>query len=139
MEVDVLAEGSDANSCWAFVFEMKNRDEKNLPSMKEAQWFVANVYRIKQWLASVGCIAARHTPKPNPFNKNLVVSVIAIMVHDAIAYAPYKYYLSIKRIRLTRKKWCMTRSDTPYASYASFAYTPYASLYTLRELSSHSR
>ena len=96
MEVDVLAEGSDANSCWAFVFEMKNRDEKNLPSMKEAQWFVANVYRIKQWLASVGCIAARHTPKHNPFNKNWVVSVIAIMVHDAIAYAPYKYYLSIR-------------------------------------------
>jgi hypothetical protein len=51
IEVDVLAEGFDANSCWAFVFEMKNRDEKNLPSMKEAQWFVANVSRVKQWLA----------------------------------------------------------------------------------------
>ncbi|RKZ73924.1 MAG: hypothetical protein DRR19_30540 [Candidatus Parabeggiatoa sp. nov. 1] len=50
VEVDVLTEGADADSCWAFVFEMKNRDEKNLPSMKEAGWFVANVSRVKQWL-----------------------------------------------------------------------------------------
>jgi len=50
IEVDVLAEGADASSCWAFVFEMKNRDEKNLPKMKEAQLFVANVSRVKQWL-----------------------------------------------------------------------------------------
>ena len=51
VEIDVLAEGADADNCWAFVFEMKNRDEKNLPSMKEAQWFVAKVSRVKQWLA----------------------------------------------------------------------------------------
>jgi hypothetical protein len=50
IEVDVLAEGADAESCWAFVFEMKNRDEKNLPSMKEAQKFVANISQLKQWL-----------------------------------------------------------------------------------------
>jgi len=50
IEVDVLVEGADAESCWAFVFEMKNRDEKNLPSMKEAQKFVANVSRLEQWL-----------------------------------------------------------------------------------------
>ena len=50
IEVNVLAEGSDAESCWAFIFEMKNRNEKNLPSMKEAEKFVANVSQIKQWL-----------------------------------------------------------------------------------------
>jgi len=50
IEVDVLAEGSDAESCWACVFEMKNRNEKNLPTLKEAQSFVANVSLVKQWL-----------------------------------------------------------------------------------------
>jgi len=50
IEIDVLAEGADADSCWAFVFEMKNRDEKNRPSMKEAKRFVANVSRVEQWL-----------------------------------------------------------------------------------------
>ena len=60
IEVDVLAEGADADNCWAFVFEMKNRDEKNLPSMKEAQQFVANISRVKQWLT-------QQTTKPIKF------------------------------------------------------------------------
>ena len=51
IEVDVLAEGSDGEHCWACVFEMKNRSEKNLPSMKEAQWFVNNVALVKEWLS----------------------------------------------------------------------------------------
>jgi len=50
IEVDVLAEDSDAESCWACVFEMKNRNEKNLPTLKEAESFVANVSLVKQWL-----------------------------------------------------------------------------------------
>jgi len=50
IEVDVLAEGNDADNCWACVFEMKNRNEKNLPTLKEAQLFVANVSLVKQWL-----------------------------------------------------------------------------------------
>jgi hypothetical protein len=50
IEVDVLAEGSDSESCWACVFEMKNRNEKNLPTLKEAQLFVSNVSSVKQWL-----------------------------------------------------------------------------------------
>jgi hypothetical protein len=34
-EIDVLAEGMDAdNNCWALVFEMKNRNEKNPPTCK---------------------------------------------------------------------------------------------------------
>ncbi len=50
IEVDVLAEDSDAESCWALMFEMKNRNEKNLPTLREAQLFVANVSLVKQWL-----------------------------------------------------------------------------------------
>ncbi|OAD24025.1 ATPase domain protein, prokaryote domain protein, partial [Candidatus Thiomargarita nelsonii] len=34
LEIDVLAEGEDADCCWALVFELKNRDVKNPPSMK---------------------------------------------------------------------------------------------------------
>jgi hypothetical protein len=51
IEIDVLAEGADAHKSWAFMFEIKNRDEKHLPTMKEAQKFVANVSQITQWLA----------------------------------------------------------------------------------------
>ena len=51
IEIDVLADGSDDEHCWACVFEMKNRSEKNLPSMKEAQLFVSNVALVKQWLS----------------------------------------------------------------------------------------
>ncbi|MEK8017786.1 MAG: hypothetical protein VSS75_013015, partial [Candidatus Parabeggiatoa sp.] len=50
IEVDVLAEGNDADNCWACVFEMKNRNDKNLPTLKEAQLFVANISLVKQWL-----------------------------------------------------------------------------------------
>jgi hypothetical protein len=53
-EIDVLAEGSDADSCWALVFEIKNRAEKNLPSMKEAQLFVAKVSKLKQLMSQTG-------------------------------------------------------------------------------------
>jgi hypothetical protein len=53
-EVDVLAEGSDADSCWALVFEIKNRDEKNLPSMAEAHSFVVKVDKVKQRLSKTG-------------------------------------------------------------------------------------
>ncbi|UCH96986.1 MAG: hypothetical protein JSV88_09085 [Candidatus Aminicenantes bacterium] len=50
-EIDVLAEGEGAdNYCWALVFEMKNRDEKNLPTMTEAKSFVTKLNKVKQWL-----------------------------------------------------------------------------------------
>lgn len=52
LEIDVLAEGSDAEHGWALVFEMKNRDENNPPTMTEAQWFVTKIERVKQWLES---------------------------------------------------------------------------------------
>jgi len=51
LEIDVLAKGEDANSCWALVFELKNRDAKNPPSMKEAQLFVTKIKVVKHWLA----------------------------------------------------------------------------------------
>jgi hypothetical protein len=51
LEIDVLAEGEDADSCWALVFELKNSDAKNPPSMKEAQLFVTKIKGVKQWLA----------------------------------------------------------------------------------------
>jgi hypothetical protein len=48
-ELDVVAEGSDPdNNCWILVFEMKNRDEKNPPTMDEAKSFVAKVDMVKQ-------------------------------------------------------------------------------------------
>jgi Uma2 family endonuclease len=49
--LDILAEGADEESCWALVFAIKNRTEKNLPSMREAEEFVANVSIVKQYLA----------------------------------------------------------------------------------------
>ncbi len=48
VEIDVLAEGSDAKNCWALVFEIKNRDEKHPPSQVEAQLFVTKIERVKQ-------------------------------------------------------------------------------------------
>jgi len=54
VELDVLAKGEDAERCWAVVFEMKNRDEKHLPTMVEAQLFVDKVERVKQWLGETG-------------------------------------------------------------------------------------
>ncbi len=50
LEIDVLAEGEDAQCCWALVFELKNRDEKKLPSLNEAQRFVTKIKGVKQWL-----------------------------------------------------------------------------------------
>jgi len=50
LEIDVLAKGEDANSCWALVFELKNRDAKNPPSLKEAQLFVTKIKAVKHWL-----------------------------------------------------------------------------------------
>lgn len=50
-EIDVLAEGAEEdNYCWVLVFEMKNRDEKYLPTMAEAKSFVAKLNMVKQWL-----------------------------------------------------------------------------------------
>ncbi|TGN99655.1 hypothetical protein PN36_35290, partial [Candidatus Thiomargarita nelsonii] len=54
LEIDVLAEGEDADSCWALAFELKNRDDKNPPNMTEAQLFVTKIKRVKQWLAQKG-------------------------------------------------------------------------------------
>jgi hypothetical protein len=51
VELDVFAEGYDTDSCWAVVFEIKNRNEKNLPTRNEAQLFVTKVKMVKQWLA----------------------------------------------------------------------------------------
>jgi hypothetical protein len=51
VELDVFAEGSDADSCWAVVFEIKNRNEKNPPTLNEAQLFMTKVEMVKQWLA----------------------------------------------------------------------------------------
>jgi len=51
LEIDVLALGEDAESCWALVFELKNRDDKNPPNMTEAQLFVTKIKGVKQWLA----------------------------------------------------------------------------------------
>jgi len=50
VEVEVLALGEDKNSCWALVFELKNRDAKHLPTMQDAQLFVTKIEGIKQWL-----------------------------------------------------------------------------------------
>ena len=46
-EIDVVAEGFDAESAWALAFEIKNRDEKK-PSMTEAQLFVSKLSKLKQ-------------------------------------------------------------------------------------------
>jgi hypothetical protein len=56
LEIDVLAEGSDANSCWALVFELKNRAETNPPTLKEALLFATKIERVKQWLTQKGTL-----------------------------------------------------------------------------------
>ncbi|MDM8549286.1 hypothetical protein QUF72_04375 [Desulfobacterales bacterium HSG2] len=53
-ELDVLAEGSDADTCHALVFEMKNRDEKNPPSEEDAESFVTKVDMLKQHIRKKG-------------------------------------------------------------------------------------
>ncbi len=50
LEVDVLAEGKDADGGFALVFEMKNRDEKNLPTLAEAKSFVIKIDIVRRWL-----------------------------------------------------------------------------------------
>lgn len=54
VELDVLALGEDETTCWALVFEVKNRDDKHPPTQKEAQLFVAKLERVRQWLAPKG-------------------------------------------------------------------------------------
>ncbi len=51
VEADVLAQGSDAEKTWALLFEIKNRDEKNPPSMSEARDFTAKIEKTKLYLA----------------------------------------------------------------------------------------
>ncbi|MDM8562358.1 hypothetical protein QUF54_03290 [Candidatus Marithioploca araucensis] len=53
VELDVFARGSDTDSCWALVFEIKNRDEKHTPTLTEAQWFVTKVEKVRQLLAEM--------------------------------------------------------------------------------------
>ncbi|MDM8559362.1 hypothetical protein [Candidatus Parabeggiatoa sp. HSG14] len=53
VELDVLARGSDTSSCWALVFEIKNRDEKHHPTLIEAQNFVNKIESVKQQLAEM--------------------------------------------------------------------------------------
>ena len=49
-EVDVLAEGNDEEKVWTLVFEIKNRGEKNPPTIKDAELFAEKVKRIKEML-----------------------------------------------------------------------------------------
>jgi len=56
LEIDVLAQGEDADSCWAFVFELKNRDDKNPPNLTEARLFVTKIKMVKEWLAQKGLV-----------------------------------------------------------------------------------
>ncbi len=53
VELDVLARGSDTDSCWALVFEIKNRDEKHTPTLTEAQLFVTKIEKVKQLLTEM--------------------------------------------------------------------------------------
>jgi hypothetical protein len=53
-EIDVVAEGFDAESAWALAFEIKNRDEKK-PSMTEAQLFVSKLSKLKHAKTSLVC------------------------------------------------------------------------------------
>ncbi len=50
LQADVLAQGEDANACWALVFEMKNRDAKHPPTREDAQLFATKVAVIRQLL-----------------------------------------------------------------------------------------
>ncbi|KHD08455.1 hypothetical protein PN36_27710 [Candidatus Thiomargarita nelsonii] len=50
VELDVLALGEDETSCWALVFEVKNRDAKHPPTKKEAQAYVAKLEKLRHWL-----------------------------------------------------------------------------------------
>ncbi|MCP4348594.1 MAG: hypothetical protein GY795_24190, partial [Desulfobacterales bacterium] len=54
LEADVLARGEDDEYCWALVFEIKNRNEKNPPEMNEAELFFTKVNLIKQVMEQEG-------------------------------------------------------------------------------------
>ncbi|MCP4346420.1 MAG: hypothetical protein GY795_12940, partial [Desulfobacterales bacterium] len=47
-QLDVMAEGSDAEFCWALVFEMKNRGGKNPPTVDDAKLFVAKADMLRR-------------------------------------------------------------------------------------------
>jgi hypothetical protein len=47
-ELDALAEGADSGISWALVFEIKNRNEKNLPTMQEAKFFITMINKLRQ-------------------------------------------------------------------------------------------
>lgn len=48
IEFDVLAQGADSEISWAVVFEIKNRNEKNLPTLQEAKFFITRINQLKQ-------------------------------------------------------------------------------------------
>ncbi|MCP4344406.1 MAG: hypothetical protein GY795_02645, partial [Desulfobacterales bacterium] len=50
LEADVLAEGEDEENCWALVFFIFYRDEKNPPNMNEAELFATKAELTKQAL-----------------------------------------------------------------------------------------
>ncbi|MCP4157075.1 MAG: hypothetical protein GY757_55695 [bacterium] len=48
VEFDVLADGSEGGRHWAILFEIKHRDHKHLPTLKEAKTFAQKVSRYKE-------------------------------------------------------------------------------------------
>ncbi len=54
LEADVLATGEDGDTSRALVFEIKNRDEKYLPTANEARLFLTKVGIIRQILREKG-------------------------------------------------------------------------------------
>ncbi|MDM8525326.1 hypothetical protein QUF80_18300 [Desulfococcaceae bacterium HSG8] len=53
-EADVLAEGEDDETCWALIFETKNRDEKYLPTKNEALLFETKAKMARRVLEQKG-------------------------------------------------------------------------------------
>ncbi len=45
--LDVLATGANKNNLWAFAFETKNRDEKNLPTINDGKIFFNKLNILK--------------------------------------------------------------------------------------------
>ncbi|MCP4349915.1 MAG: hypothetical protein GY795_30915, partial [Desulfobacterales bacterium] len=54
LEADVFAEGEDDETCWALIFETKNRDEKYLPTKDEARLFETKANMTKKILEQKG-------------------------------------------------------------------------------------
>ncbi len=48
VEFDVLANGSDKGKRWTIVFEIKNRNHKHPPTLKEAKTFAQKIIRLKE-------------------------------------------------------------------------------------------